>query len=124
MNGQVSDLIDGPVSTRRRESLRSTAPNASATRPAADVFGDEGLSKRYPGIGSCAAVSCSPAYPPLPASSILELCHPAKVALVSAYAGILTPRTSTTDAELSARFVRTAVVGGATPGRSGGPSGG
>jgi hypothetical protein len=37
---------------------------------------------------------------------------------VSAYAGILTPHTSTTGAERSARFVRTAGVGGQVPGRS------
>ena len=37
---------------------------------------------------------------------------------VSANAGTLTPRTSTTGAERSARFVRTARVGGQAPGRS------
>jgi len=39
-----------------------------------------------------------------------------------AYAGILTPRTSTTGAERTARFVRTAAAGGHASGRSGASS--
>jgi len=39
-----------------------------------------------------------------------------------AYAGILTPRTSTTGAERSARFVRAAAAGGHASGSSGASS--
>jgi hypothetical protein len=55
---------------------------------------------------------------------ILSLCCMKKDAPVSAYAGILTARTSTTGAERSARFVRTARVGGQVSGRSCAPSSG
>jgi len=41
---------------------------------------------------------------------------------VSAYAGILIPRTSTTGAERNARFARTVPVGGEAAGRSCAPS--
>jgi hypothetical protein len=42
---------------------------------------------------------------------MLRLCYLTIDAPVCVYAGILTPRTSTTGAERSARFVRTADVG-------------
>ena len=48
---------------------------------------------------------------------MLMLCYMTMDAPASAYAGIPTPRTSTTGAERSARFVRTADAGGAAPGR-------
>ena len=48
---------------------------------------------------------------------MLSLCDVTIDAPVSVYAGILTPRTSTTGAERSARFVRTAGAGGEASGR-------
>jgi hypothetical protein len=59
-----------------------------------------------------------PTFPPLRTGSILTLCYLKVDAPGSAYAGILTPRTSTTGAEQSARFVQTARVGSEAPGRS------
>ena len=47
---------------------------------------------------------------------MLMLCYVTMDAPVSAYAGIPTPRTSTTGAERSARFVGTAGVGGEASG--------
>jgi hypothetical protein len=43
---------------------------------------------------------------------IHTLCYMKRHPRISAYAGILTPRISTTGAERSARFVRTARAGG------------
>jgi hypothetical protein len=48
---------------------------------------------------------------------MLMLCYMAMDAPASAYAGIPTPRTSTTGAERNARFARTADAGGAAAGR-------
>ena len=48
---------------------------------------------------------------------MLLLCYVTMDVPVSANAGIPTPRTSTTGAERSARFARTADAGGAAPGR-------
>jgi hypothetical protein len=60
--------------------------------------------------------------PRLRTGSMLMLWYVTINALVSAYAGILTPHTSITGAGRSARFVRTADVGGEAPGRSGASS--
>ncbi|MGA9855817.1 MAG: hypothetical protein WBR29_11125, partial [Gammaproteobacteria bacterium] len=59
-----------------------------------------------------------PTYVPLRAGMILGLCYMKIDAPVSANAGIPTPRTSTTGAERSARFVWIARVGGQALGRS------
>jgi len=48
---------------------------------------------------------------------MLRLCYETIDAPASAYAGILTPRTSTTGAERSARFAWTVGVGGEASGR-------
>jgi len=50
---------------------------------------------------------------------ILALCYTTTDPLVFVHAGILTPRTGTTGAEQSARFVRTAGAGGRDSGGSG-----
>ena len=55
--------------------------------------------------------------PPLGTGKMLRSCYETTDASVFAYAGILTPRTSTTGAGRSARFVRTARVGGEISGR-------
>jgi hypothetical protein len=47
---------------------------------------------------------------------MLMLCYMTMGAPASAYAGIPTPRTSTTGAEQNARFARTAGAGGAASG--------
>jgi hypothetical protein len=74
--------------------------------------------RRCPGIICyCPAFCCSRPRPPTLSSKILRLCY-MNDAPVSVDAGILTPRTSTTGAARSARFARTARVGGLASGRS------
>ena len=55
-------------------------------------------------------------------SGVLRPCYMKLDAPVSVYAGIRTPRTGTTGAERSARFVPTVHVGGQASGRSGASS--
>lgn len=75
--------------------------------------------KWYPGIiCSCPVFERLPTCAPLRTGRILRLCYMKIDAPVSVYAGTLTPRTSTTGAERSARFVPTARVGGQVSGRS------
>ena len=69
-----------------------------------------------PGIICSCPLSAVHYLPPLSTGNMLKLCHVTIDAPVSACAGILTPRTSTTGAERSARFVRTAGVGGEVSG--------
>jgi hypothetical protein len=75
------------------------------------------LDADFTGDRGCPAVSCSPNFRHLRTGSMLILCYMAIAAPASAYPGIPTPRTSTTGAERSARFVPTAAAGGAAAGR-------
>ena len=73
--------------------------------------------KRYPGIIRDYPLSAAYYLLPLGAGRMLRLWYVTIDAHVSAFAGILTLRTSTTGAERNARFVRTADVGGEASGR-------
>jgi len=66
----------------------------------------------WPAIIRPSFFGCLLTYSPLRTGMIHTLCYMKRHPRISAYAGILTPRISTTGAERSARFVRTARAGG------------
>ena len=112
-------MLAGVVEIHDAGGRRGTAAARSGSRRRRRSFEVTGtpVALAY-GPGSVLVFRRLPDCAPLRTDMILRLCYMKIDAPVSVYAGILTPRTGTTGAERSARFVPTARVGGQVAGRS------